>query len=181
VTVAPVVHIGGWPGAGKRTVGRIVADMLDGRLIHNHLMLDAARAIYARETQESIAMREEVRALILFHAQSLPDEVPVILTDALADEPAAIPLFQPALDLARNRNDPLSTFVLDLALEENQRRLTDPSRRGGDKLMDADVLRTIRASNRLFLPKGSVTLDVTEMSATDAAVLICAHVGQLHG
>ena len=87
MSVAPVIHIGGWPGVGKMTVGRIVADKLGGRLIHNHLMLDAARALYARNTQESVEMREEVRELILSHARRLPKEIPIVFTDALADEP----------------------------------------------------------------------------------------------
>ncbi|MDP5216581.1 hypothetical protein Q5Y75_05075 [Ruegeria sp. 2205SS24-7] len=173
--VAPVVHIGGWPGAGKMTIGRIVAEALGGRLIHNHLMLDAARAIYARNTSESIAMREEVRGLILAHARRLPDDVPIILTDALADEPEAKTLFQPTLDLARDRKAPLRTFVLDLTFEENQRRLSDPSRTGSAKLTDTNVLRTLRDQEKLFLPEGAIVLDVTDMTAQTAADHICAH------
>ncbi|WP_299653819.1 hypothetical protein [uncultured Tateyamaria sp.] len=178
MTVAPVIHIGGWPGAGKKTVGRIVADQMGGRLIHNHIMLDAARAIYARDTPESIAMREEVRTLILAHARRLPSDVPIVLTDALADEPAAIPLFQPTLDLARDRNAPLHLFVLNLSVAENQRRLTDPSRLGSDKLTDANVLKTLRGKDKLFVQDSTRMLDVTNMSAQDAADRICAYVEQ---
>ena len=178
MAVAPVIHIGGWPGAGKQTIGRHVATRLDGRLIHNHLMLDAARAIYARNTPESIAMREEVRALILSHARRLPPDVPIILTDALADEPAARPLFQPTLDLARDRNAPLRVFVLDLTIAENRRRLTDPSRQSGAKLTDVDVLDTLRQRDRLFVPDQAVELDVTDMTADEAGDEICQRLEQ---
>lgn len=180
MTVAPIIHIGGWPGAGKKTIGRIVADQMNGRLIHNHIMLDAARAIYARDTPESVAMREEVRDLILVHARRLPTDVPIVLTDALADEPAATPLFQPTLDLAQDRGAPLCLFVLDLSVEENQRRLSDPSRTGSDKLMDTEVLESLRARNTLFVPDEAVVLNVTDLSAQRAADEICAHSGGTH-
>ncbi|WP_299741876.1 hypothetical protein [uncultured Tateyamaria sp.] len=180
MSVAPVIHIGGWPGAGKKAIGRRVAECLGGRLIHNHLMLDAARALYARDTPESIAMREEVRNLILAHARRLPDDVPIVLTDALADEPAAKPLFQPTLDLARDRNAPLHLFVLDLSIDENQRRLSDPSRTGGDKLTDGDVLKTIRSREKLFVPTSAIVLDVTKLSAQSAADKVCMHLERPH-
>ena len=175
MTCAPVIHIGGWPGAGKKTIGRIVAERLNGRLIHNHIMLDASRAIYARNTPESIAMREEVRSLVLAHARRLPEDVPIVLTDALADEPAAGPLFQPTLQLAKDRNAPLRAFVLDLTVEENQRRLSDPARSGGHKLTDVDLLKALRRRDRLFLPDDAVVIDVTDMSVNAAADRICAH------
>ncbi len=178
--IAPVIHIGGWPGAGKKTVGRCVADRLGGRLIHNHLMLDAARAIYARDTPQSVAMREEVRGLILSHARRLPPEVPIVLTDALADEPAAGPLFQPTLDLARDRRAELHLFALDLSVEENARRLVCPERTGSAKLTDETVLRDIRARSTLFLPEGIHVIDVTELSAQEAAVQICTAVEAPH-
>ena len=180
MAVAPVIHIGGWPGAGKRTIGRIVADRLGGRLIDNHLMLDAARALYARGTPGSVALREEVREVILSHARRLPADVPLILTDALADEPEAGPLFRPSVALARDRTAPLLPFVLDLSLEENQRRLTDPSRLGGAKLTDVDVLFSLRQKTGLYLPTGAVVLDVTTLSAEDVAEIICTRAAPSH-
>lgn len=170
--VAPIIHIGGWPGAGKRSIGAVVAERLGGRLIDNHLMLDAARALYARGTDGSSALREEVREVILAHARALPPDIPIVLTDALAEEPAAIPLFQPTLDLARDRGATLKCFVLDLTLDANLMRLTDPGRSGRAKLRDAEVLREIRAKERLYLPEGAMVLDVSNLSVADAAARI---------
>ncbi len=181
MSAAPVIHIGGWPGVGKMTIGRIVAETLGGRLIHNHLMLDATRAIYARDAQESVEMREEVREPILTHARRLPKDVPIVFTDALADEPAAVPLFQPKLDFAKDRNAPLRLFVLDASIEENQRRLQDPARFGGAKLTDSDVLKTIRGSNKLFVPEGTVVIDVTHMTAETAAAAIVQRLERSRG
>lgn len=176
MAAAPVIHIGGWPGAGKKTIGRIVTDRLHGRLVHNHLMLDAARAIYARDTPESVAMREEVRRLILEHARRLPARVPIVLTDALAEEPAARPLFEPTVQLARDRRAPLHVFVLDLDTDENCQRLVAPTRSGSAKLVDKDVLRHIRATSTLFVPQRATVLDVTALSAQEAADAVCVAV-----
>ncbi|MEL6467053.1 MAG: hypothetical protein AAFQ58_18990 [Pseudomonadota bacterium] len=139
-------------------------------------MLDAARSIYARDTPESVAMREEVRALILAHARRLPPQIPIVLTDALANEPEAIPLFQPTLDLARDRRAPLHLFVLNLSIAENTRRLTHPTRHSGDKLTDTEVLHHLRDRQTLFVPEQAQVLDVTHLSADAAASTIVQHV-----
>ena len=150
-------------------------------MIHNHLMLDVARALYARDTPECAALREEVRELILRHARALPPDVPVLLTDALADEPAALSLFRYAEELARDRGTSLRVFVLDLSVAENRLRITDPMRAGGAKLMDVDVLEEIRAQERLFVTEGAVVLDVTAMSAEVAADEICHRLERMDG
>ncbi|WP_300055645.1 hypothetical protein [uncultured Roseobacter sp.] len=152
----------------------IVADHLGGRLIDNHLMLDAAGAIYDRGTSGWSVLREEVREVVFAHARRLPAEVAIVLTDALADEPAARALYQPAIDLAHVRGTRLFACVLDLDLEENRRRLIDPSRAGGAKLMDTDTLETIREHERLLVPDGAPLLDVTKMSPNEAAKVIIA-------
>ncbi|WP_208353615.1 hypothetical protein [Pseudaestuariivita rosea] len=145
-------------------------------MIDNHLMLDAARAIYERGTQGSIKLREEVRNIILTHARQLPPDVPIILTDALANEAEARPLFEPTVRLAKDRDARLFPFLLELSTDENQRRLTDPARAGGAKLMDVDVLQTLRRNERLFCPDGAVLMDVTDMTAQQAADFICSYV-----
>lgn len=179
--VASILHIGGWPGVGKFTIGQVVARMLGGRLIDNHLMLDAAQAVYERGTPGCAQLREDVRKVIFEHARNLPDDVPIVLTDALADEAASLPLFAPAESLARDRGARLQSFVLDLTPEENERRLMDPARSKGAKLMDVEVLRDLRANAVLFRPANAVTLDVTELSADEAARIICDQVRHPHG
>ncbi|MEM9580322.1 MAG: nucleoside kinase [Pseudomonadota bacterium] len=176
MTSAPIIHIGGWPGAGKRAIGTELAKRMGGRLIDNHIMLDAARAIYERGTLGSSALREEVRAVLMSHAVKLPPGIPIILTDALANEAAAIPLFQYALDLARDRNAPLHCFVLDLSDTENLRRLQDSGRTGRAKLRDPEVLKHIRANDELYFPENAHRIDVTDLSISDAAECIWARV-----
>ena len=65
---------------------------------------------------------------------------------------------------------------MTLSPEENARRLADPARIGGAKLIDVDLLANIRRAATLFLPEGAVTIDVTDMSAEQAATEILAKV-----
>jgi hypothetical protein len=43
-----IIHINGWPGVGKLTVARLLVEQLDARLVHNHLMVNPAEAVFGR-------------------------------------------------------------------------------------------------------------------------------------
>ncbi|MCC7367669.1 MAG: AAA family ATPase [Chloroflexi bacterium] len=47
-----LVYIYGPPGVGKLTVGRALVELTGYRLFHNHLMVDLAASLFARETPE---------------------------------------------------------------------------------------------------------------------------------
>ena len=166
---APVLHINGWPGTGKATIGRILAARLGGRLIDNHLMLDPAGALFGRGDPRHARLRTDIRDLIHAAALTLPDDVPLIVTDALASTDDA--LFAPTRALAQARGAPLICFILDITSEENRARLTDP-RRTGSKLTDVSILDDLRTRHELLQPDGAIALDVTNQSPDDAATLI---------
>ena len=66
----PVIHICSWPGAGKATIGRILARRLGGRLIDNHLALDPASALFDRSDPRHRPLRARLRSTI--DAAALP-------------------------------------------------------------------------------------------------------------
>lgn len=165
---APLIHICGWPGSGKATIGRLLAARTGGCLIDNHLMLDPASALFERGDPRHAALRAALRREIYAAAQTLPPEVVVIVTDALSDAPEDAALFAPTVDLAAARGAPLRAVTLDIDPEENRRRLTDPARAGRAKLRDPSVLDALRVRHALLRPAGAMHLDVTELSPNDA-------------
>ncbi|MEM9551554.1 MAG: AAA family ATPase [Pseudomonadota bacterium] len=169
---APVIHICGWPGSGKATIGRVLARRMGGRLIENHLMIDPAAALFERGTPAFDNLRAAVRAAILDAAETLPPEISLIVTDALAASEADRALFAPTVTLARSRGATLVAVTLEISADENRRRLLDPARSGRSKLQDPDVLDGLRHEHELLRPEGAVPLDVTTLSATEAAVAI---------
>ena len=163
----PIIHINSWPGAGKRTIAKELVQLVGGRLLDNHLILDPATALFPRGTPEAAALREAVRKVLFDAALTLPPDVPIVLTDALSDDDHH--LAAPSLDLARQRKAPFVPVVLDLDPDENSRRLTVLARSEGGKLTDAAILEDIRAQERLLRLPGAYDLDVTDLSPQEAA------------
>lgn len=180
MSTAPVIHISGWPGSGKRTIGQALAHATGGRLLDNHVFVDPARALFDRMTPEFARLREDVRAVILRAALDLPPHVPVILTDALSDTKEDYALFKPTLDFARDRRAVLHTVVLEIDEAENLARLID-AERSAYKLKDPAILTDLRARLALLSPEGACRLDVTHLAPEAAAARIAEHCGLSFG
>lgn len=74
-----IIHINGWPGSGKRTIGQFVAKTLGGRLVDNHAMLNPAEALLERDDPRHQALWDGVRRLTLTYAVGLDPATPVVL------------------------------------------------------------------------------------------------------
>lgn len=166
------IHIVGWPGSGKRTIGLALADMLGGRLIDNHLMLNPASALFDRSDPRHAALRRIVRSSIYDAAMTLAASVPLIFTDALEESPADRALIAPTLDFARRRGGRIQPFTLQISEQENLRRLCDPERRGQSKLMDPDILKKYRRDLSLLRLEGQIEIPVGSLSPKEAAGVI---------
>ena len=166
-----VLHINGWPGSGKRTIGQIVAERIGGRLLDNHVMLNPAEALFDRDDPLHASLRNAVREVTLDHAERLAPGVSVVLTDALSDDAEDTASFERYRRLAEHRSARLVSVVLEIAPEENARRLVSPGRSDGLKLTRTEILAAMRSRYRLLRPSGTevIDLDVTEFSAADAA------------
>lgn len=168
-SAAPVIHICGFPGSGKFTIGRCLAKRIGGKLLHNHLALEPASALFDRTDARHATLRAQVRAVIYSAARDLASDVPVIVTDALEDTPLDHVLFAPTQELATARGAPLRAITLAISLEENRRRLQSPMRAERHKLNTVAVLDTLRKTCRLLQPPGALELEVTDLSAAQAA------------
>jgi len=110
----------------------------------------------------------------LSHAAQLAPDVPIVLTDALADDAGDVALFDEYLALAHKRSARLVAVILDCDAEENIRRLMQAGRTEQHKLTRPDVLRGLRDKYVLLRPGGveKIELDVTRLSAEGAASAI---------
>lgn len=176
-TVAPVIHICGWPGSGKMTIGRVLAKQIGGRLLHNHLALDPANALFARSDPAHFDLREALRRQIYKAALTLPPDVPLIVTDALQEAEFDRRLFAPTQTLADQRGARLLAVTLGISATENRRRLTQPDRVTRSKLTQVDVLETLRDTCTLLRPAGAILIDVSNLNAQSAADKIVHQLG----
>jgi gluconate kinase len=166
-----ILHINGWSGSGKLTIGRIVAGRLGARLLDNHTLLNPAEALFEREDPLHGSLRRELRDIVFMYASQLSPSVSVVLTDALADNSRDKALFDDCRALARARSARLVAVVLDCDLDENVQRLTNERRADHRKLISPAVLRDLRSKYRLLRPGDVelIELDVTRLTAEAAA------------
>lgn len=174
-----IVHLNGWPGSGKRTIGAILAAQSGVWLLDVHVMLNPAEALFERDDPLHAALHDAVRSLVLDYAARLAPGTSLVLTDPLADDRAGAARFGQFRDLAARRGACLLAVRLDIAPEENLRRLQTPSRAEHRKLTRPDVLLHMRDRYELLRPQGAevTPLDVTRLSAEGAAARILEWIG----
>ena len=169
-----LLNINGWPGAGKLTVGRIVAHKLNGRLLDNHTILNVASAVTKQGTPQYYETTRAVRRIVFDSILKLPVHTPVVLTNVVARGGRSGFLeenWQAILELAERRSCKLYSATLLCSPEENARRVVSEERVLKKKIQDtavlADVIRT-----RVLFNKGatySESFDNTNLTADECA------------
>ena len=166
----------GPPACGKLTVGKEVAQRTGFALFHNHLIMDALLAIFLFGSAPFVRLRERFWMETIEAAAESGKSV--IFT--FCPEPTVDPLFPQRLKaLVEEAGGTVSFVRLEVSEEEQERRLTDPSRTGG-KLRRVQVLRSWKADFDAALagmPTPALSIDTTSVSASDAADRIVAALG----
>lgn len=172
-----IVHLNGWPGVGKLTVGRALAERLGARLIDNHLLHDVAIRCTGLADPGRWPLYEKVRHAAYEALKDRPGAETFVMTNALCTNDARErQAWNHVVDLAIARNAALVPVVLEAGFEENARRLQSPERMGR-KLSDPAVLRSFLATDSIQKPDvpDLLVLDVTRLCADQAADAICRH------
>lgn len=172
-----IVHLNGWPGVGKQTIGRVVAERLGARFLHNHVLHDVAIVCTGISDPARWELYEEVRAAAYARLRVRPPTETFVMTNALSSgRPREVDAWNHVVDLAIARKAPRVPIVLTATPEENERRLVS-SERSGRKLTDVSVLRDGSATDSIQLPIVAVAagLDVTRKSPEAAAADVIRH------
>ncbi len=176
-----IVHLNGLPGVGKQTIGRAVAATLGARFVHNHLLHDVAIVCAGFDHPDRWPLYEEVRrAAYGVLAKHPPGEILVMTNALLEASRRGDEAWAHVVELAMARATPLVPVVLDAEADELCRRVESPER-AGRKLADARQLRELLAARTLQRPDVAelIELDVTRLSAAEAASEIVARLRQL--
>lgn len=173
-----MIHLNGYPGVGKLTVGRILARRLGGRLLDNHAIYDVAFALAEFRSPAWDRLARGVRDVAFQGVEALSPQVPVITTNACSDSDWGREMWRAMLDLAARRGSPFMVVSLDCDPQENARRLGSEGR-GGGKMTDPVALEAYRRNWRLLEHGGDglLRLDCTSLSAERAATAIMEWVG----
>ncbi|HEV7261069.1 MAG TPA: AAA family ATPase [Bosea sp. (in: a-proteobacteria)] len=169
-----IIHINGWPGSGKLTIAREMAREMGARLLDNHTIINPAQVLFDRRDPLHNSLRLALRAAIFDHLCRMKSGTPLILTDALSDDPYDSGVFEEYRTLTNTRGAMLVAVVLDCSPERNAERLVAPGRAERHKLTSQSVLDGLRSRHRLLRAQGLplVELDVSELSAAEAARIL---------
>jgi hypothetical protein len=174
-----IIHINGYPGVGKLTIGRILADRLNGKLLDNHSIYNVALALTQFKSPAYYDTLRAVRTIAYQRVLELPATIPVILTNAHGSESEwGNECWDAAIELARARRSKLFIVVLLCTPEENARRIQGPDRDLKRKPRDPNMFHG-NALGRPLLDRGGdylLRLDVTSLGADEAAQAIQAWV-----
>ncbi|MGH6805233.1 MAG: AAA family ATPase [Ensifer adhaerens] len=175
-----LVHINGWPGTGKLTIARHLAERLGARFADNHTLINPAEALFARGTPLYRSLRATIRTAVLDHVRRADSGQSFLFTDALSDDAFDSRAFEDYATLAADRGARFVAIVLDCAIEENLKRLTRAGRSKAHKLTDPQVLIDLRSRHVLLRGKCDqlIELDVTNLGADEAASEIAARMAQ---
>src|SRR5687768_3965196 len=103
-----IVHLNGWPGAGKKTIGAVLSRKLNARFIHNHLLHDVAIACAGRDGPDRWQLYEVFRSAAYAALARRPRSEVFVFTNALCeDAPREQEAWRHVVDLAMTRNVPL--------------------------------------------------------------------------
>ena len=170
-----LIHINSYPGVGKFTIGRKLASELGAKLLDNHSVYNVAFALTEFKSDSFYDAVREVRSTAYRLAMMLSPDVPVILTNAHAqDSNWGNESWNEAIELARITGRQHVVILLDCARDENARRTQSVSRDAMRKPRDPMMFRQGKV-DRALIERGAdrlLRLEVTNLSANDAAASI---------
>jgi AAA domain len=162
-----IIHINSYPGVGKLTIGRHLAELLNGKLLDNHSIYNVAFAVTEFRTP---AFYQTVRAVR-----------DIAYARLLRDSAWGTENWDEVIALARRRVCALLVVILTCSTEENARRIQDEERASKRKPRNFEMISANSAGRPLLDHGGNalLRLDVTGLSAETAAESIAEWVGRM--
>ena len=136
------IILNGYPGVGKLTIGRILADKLNGRLLDIHSVYNVAFALTEFRSADFYYAINTDEDLTDDMINRLSKDVPLVFTTVLTEQA----MRGADADMARfvrraEGRGPLRMVHLSCALDENKRRIQSQARDGMRKPRDPDMAR----------------------------------------
>ena len=169
--VTMIVHINGWPGAGKYSIGKDLSRKLGARFVHNHLLHDLALACTGLDDQDRWSLYENIRKAAYDVLARRPSNEVFVMTNALCCGVAReVEAWSKVVDLAICRSARLIPVILRADTETVVRRISS-SDRSDMKLTDPGILQEMISKHSLQIPDitETIELDVSDYSIEEAA------------
>ncbi|KAJ5382779.1 hypothetical protein N7517_000690 [Penicillium concentricum] len=180
----PLIHINGFPGAGKLTVAQHlvarVAYSANIKLVHNHLLINPADAVLHRTQPGYQSLRHALRAAIFTSLATEPAtfNTTYLFTDFQTTNEQGVSVCAEYAQAAKDRGCLLIPIVLNCDEDENIKRMTQSEREKHAKLMDVELLKTFRRGSVFEFSdrKEFLKINVTHLEPEEVARIIWEHV-----
>lgn len=177
-----IIHLNGWPGTGKLTVGRILARELGGHLVDNHTLHNVPASLCKRNTDDYWQMYHQVRDIAYARIRVMPLSDVFVMTNALTRESEReIEAWNAVRQLASDRSDTLVAVTLLCSSEENARRVQSEERANNHKLTDPEPLLAWWSELNLIADGADYlqSINNTNLAPQEAAGMIANFVSRL--
>jgi len=184
---APLVYLFGYPGVGKNTIARELEKQSSLIAIQNHLLSNAFRHVASRQPADSYKKLEpDLRHHTMkawlnfldFVGKALPYQGMVFTSVLYQNDPDRVEFFDFIRNWAVEQGREFYPVRLFCDADELARRIQSPGRNSEFKLTDTAVLSDIMSRYHVLEPRNSLTLDVTHLSAAEAAQKILLHLNR---
>jgi hypothetical protein len=164
-----LVCLYGAPGVGKLAVGRYLEKATGHLLLHDHLTIETATAIFPFGSSGFSKLRSNLFGTLLDTACATRKGVIVTHADDIFWEPSFESVLRSSL---HSHQHLLRRVFLECSESEHERRITDASRGQYRKIQSLDRLRSLIDQGEFDITRpraGDLVLDTTETSARATA------------
>ncbi len=178
---APLVYLFGFPGVGKNSIARAIENHTEYLAIQNHLLSNAMRRAISLQPTENYSKLEPLLKhhtmkswvnFLEFVSAAVPDQGLILTSVLYENDPDKVEFFELVREWAKDQERLFVPVRLVCDPDESARRLESPSRDGQFKLTDRKTLFKLMEENTLLKPEYCFELDVTALTANEAAVKI---------
>ena len=174
-----VVYLYGPPGVGKLSVATELVRLTGFKLLHNHLTVNVATALFERGTPPWCELIQHLRREVFIFA--VRHRINLVITGVYAGQAESEQAWRDLLEPLFEGGANVQFVQLTCSRAQLLERVQSTSRLTYDKLVDADRLIGLLESQPIENPtvpfEPHFRLDTTALSAEQAASRIVAHYG----
>ncbi|HEX8920168.1 MAG TPA: AAA family ATPase [Pyrinomonadaceae bacterium] len=173
-----LIFLHGLPGVGKLTVARELAKLIGFRIFHNHLTVDLVESVFEFGSQPFVELREKVWLTVL--AQAVAARLDGLIFTFAFDRTVQSSFVENMLGVVESGGGEVLFVELRCSVEELERRIEQPSRKGFGKLNSVGRFRELKEAGAFVgpgIPADRLAVDTTELYASDAARRIVSTLG----
>lgn len=183
-----IIYLLGYPGTGKYTIAKEICQIApEFRLVDNHLINNPLFSLIHTDGITPLNPRiwDNVeliwRAVLDTIVHISPKDYSFVLTNALSNSDKDVAWFHEVTAMADKRGAQFVPVVLKLSVDEHIKRITSPDRPLRMKEIDPTGPERYAKADNLISPEhpNLLTLDISSLSATEAARHILDHAREL--